>query len=165
MEATERLVHSLHNVTRGVWRLRSAERSIILKVVGPPSEPAGDPDDRTAIHDWRREAEILGGGLPEAYRAAGLRGPHIARRVDGPEGEISLWLEDQPGRSGGDWTPGELAVVAGRLGRAQGALATDGAARRPPGWASSAFMRRYLEVVDRTGRLGAPGRPGGMGGG
>ena len=139
-------------MTRGVWRLGSGERSIIVKVVGPPSEPSdssGDPDDRTAIHDWRREAEILGGGLPGAYRAAGLRGPHLLRRVDGPEvGEISLWLEDLPGRAGRDWTPGELAGVARRLGRAQGLLALEQAAERPPVWASSAFIRRYLEAID-----------------
>ena len=122
---------------------------MILKVVGPPDEPADRLDDRTAIHDWRRESAILGGGLPDAYRAAGLRGPRIQLREDGPgDGEIALWLEDVAGRPGGDWTMAEFGVAARRLGRAQGRLALEGGAGRAPDWASRGFLRRYLEDVE-----------------
>ena len=149
----ERLIHSRFNVTRGVWRLRGSDRSIILKVVGPLPGGATDPDDRTGIHDRRREVEILDGGLPVAYRTAGIRGPALLRRIDRPAtSQTAMFLEDVTGRPGADWSLAEFGVAARRLGRAQGRMALDGAGETPPGWASRSFLRRYLENVERRER-------------
>ncbi len=137
-------------MTRGVWRLRGGDRSIILKVVGPVAAGAIDADDRTAIHDRRREVEILDGGLPAAYRAAGIRGPALLRRVERPATrQTAMFLEDVSGRPGAEWSLSEYGVAARRLGRAQGRLAVDGAGEAPPGWASRSFLRRYLDNVER----------------
>lgn len=147
------LVHSRRNVTRGVWRLSGHRGSLILKVVGPgpPAASVAGPhariDDRTAIHDWRREPDILDGGLPAAYAAASVRGPRLLRREDRPD-TIALWLEDVAGRPAAEWTLDDFGTAMERLGRAQGRAARAGLGIRPPSWASRRFLRQHLARVD-----------------
>jgi len=123
----------------GVWRVRAAGRSAVLKLLrlnaGPhpkwPSRP--DPDD---AYYWLREPLAYESGLLEPFGV-----PRLLARVDRPGGDVALWLED-----GGDpyeqsWTPELLAAAARRLGAAQrGLLGVD------VPWLAHGWLREYFRL-------------------
>lgn len=122
--------------TVGVWRVRSAGRSLVLKhlALGAgssrtwPSEP-----ELESQYYWRREVDVyasgLGGELP-------FRLPQCTT-FERADGTVALWLEDV-----GDpepWPDAEIAGVARRLA-AMPVVAS------PPAWFAGDFFKRYLEL-------------------
>jgi hypothetical protein len=104
----EALRHNAGNAaTGGIWRVREARGSRILKVARPPrgETPAGSAwhtsDTPTHFNYWRREALAYESGLANSvYRDAGIRAPRLESQVTREDGAIELWLEDVVGPSG-----------------------------------------------------------------
>jgi hypothetical protein len=118
-----------------VWRVRSAQGSLIAKVL-PAAE--GDPPDWA---DHRREVLAYRTGVVRAFEPL-LRAPRrhgVARHADS---SVVLWLEDVGPPDAGPWDVPRLAAVARRLGTAQAALA-----RRPlPGhaWLNRSALTEFV---------------------
>ncbi len=133
--------------TVGVWRVRSAGRSAVLKLIrlgaAPlprwPSEP--DPSDP---YYWRREALVYESGLLDGLD--GLRAPELLATFERQDGSVAIWLEDVAAPP--PWTPERFGAFARRLGRAQATFA-----RRLPDeeWLSRGFLRGYLRLHEIGG--------------
>jgi hypothetical protein len=138
----ERLGHGRPAATVGVWRVRAAGASAVLKVVehnaeGHPRWPsAADPDHP---YYWRREPLTYESGLLD--RLGELRAPSLHASVTRDDGTVALWLEDAPPPPA--FTPDLLSEVSRRLGKAQGAFAVE-----PPlqPWLSRRWLRAYLAL-------------------
>lgn len=126
--------------TVGVWHVRVADRSAVLKLLrlGAGSninwETSAAPDHPRW---WRRELVVLRDGLVDVLRPE-LRPPTLLHTAERPDGSLALWLEDlgQPAT----WTLDALANVARLLGVAQ-RRAVD----HVPTVLPRAFLRAYLE--------------------
>jgi hypothetical protein len=131
--------------TAGVWRVRTADDTAILKVVRhdsagnerwPSSESESDP------YYWRREPLVYSSGLLDSLR--GLRAPRCRLCRERADGTVALWLDDVGAPPG--WTVAHFRAIAGDLGRMQGRLAADPPRER---WLSRGWFRRYLELRAR----------------
>lgn len=130
----------------GVWRVRAGGQSAVLKLLrlnaGPhpkwPSRP--EPDDP---YFWLREPAAYESGLLQPFGV-----PRLLARVDRPDGDVALWLED-----GGDpyekvWTPSLLGSAARRLGAAQRRLLGVDAPWLAHGWLREYFRLHELPLDD-----------------
>jgi hypothetical protein len=120
----------------GVWRVRSAGDSAVLKLIalnaGPPSRWASRPDPGDPYY-WRREPLAYASGLLEPFGV-----PRLRAMVERQDGSVALWLDD-----GGDppaWTPELLGDAARRLGFAQARASFDAP------WLGRGFLREYLAL-------------------
>jgi hypothetical protein len=122
--------------TVGVWRVRSAGRSLVLKhlALGAgtsrtwPSEPELDSQ-----YYWRREVDVYANGLGDDLP---FRLPECAP-FERADGTVALWLEDV-----GDtepWPDAEIADAARRL-------AAMPVVTNPPRWFAGNWFTRYLEL-------------------
>jgi len=153
-ERVELLTHNpLNAVTGGIWRVTSAERTAVCKVLtdgrdhdGPAWWAAsGDP---THWNWWLREALVYANDVPGLFRPAGLDAPTPLLIDERSDGTTVLWLEWVDGPSGQDLGVEGLAAFAGALGRAQGRLAEGGpdhAAWRGTPWLSRGFLVGYAD--------------------
>jgi hypothetical protein len=126
--------------TVGVWRVRVADSSAVLKLlrlgagsnINWAASPAPDHP-----RWWRREPDVLRSGLLDVLRPE-LRPPTLLHTAERPDGSLALWLEDlgQPTA----WTVEALARVARLLGVAQRRAVAQLPTRLPRG-----FLRAYLE--------------------
>jgi len=150
----ELLTHNPKNaVTRGVWRVRSGERSAVLKIVCGTrrTSDAKWTASREPAHwnYWRREAEFYASDLRQTLGDAGLGSPHLLASIERSADEIALWLEDVQGTRGDAWTLADHVAAAAALGRAQATVA-DGDSRGLA-WLSRGFLRAYSnKPVDFT---------------
>jgi len=130
----------------GVWRVRAGDRSAVLKLLrlnaGPhPKWPSrADPGDP---YYWLREPLAYASGVLDPFGV-----PRLLARVDRPDGDVALWLED-----GGDpheqrWTPELLAAAARRLGAAQQELLGADAPWLAHGWLREYFRLHELPLDD-----------------
>jgi Phosphotransferase enzyme family len=133
--------------TVGVWRVRGAGRTAVLKLIRLGAAPsprwpsAPDPSDP---YYWRREALVYGSGLVHALD--GLRAPDLLGTFEREDGSVAIWLEDVP--ESPPWTPERLGAFARRLGRVQAATAL----RLPDEeWLPRGFLRRYLRLHEIGG--------------
>ena len=138
-DSVVRLTHS--RVTRGVWRVAAGEDTAVVKVLAVPASPSEAAGD--SMRYWRREDRIYSAGMTAAYRDAGVRGPRLLARVDRPNGDIALWLEDVAGAPASSWDLPAFARAVRRLGRAQGTYSA-GAPLPSDDWLSRGFIRQYL---------------------
>jgi Phosphotransferase enzyme family len=129
-----------HGATVGVWRVRVADRSAVLKLLrldaGSNINWAASPEPDHPRW-WRRELVVLRDDLVNVLRPE-LRPPTLLHSADRPDGSVALWLEDlglPPA-----WTVEALARVARLLGVAQRRAAAYLPAALPRG-----FLRAYLE--------------------
>jgi hypothetical protein len=126
--------------TVGVWRVRVANASAVLKLLrlGAGSninwETSPEPDHPRW---WRRELVVLRDDLLDVLQPE-LRPPRLLHAADRPDGSLALWLEDlgQPAV----WTLDGLAGVARLLGAAQRR-----AIGHLPTGLTHGFLRAYLE--------------------
>jgi hypothetical protein len=133
--------------TVGVWRVRGADRTAVLKLIrlgaAPlprwPSKP--DPSDP---YYWRREALVYGSGLLDGLE--GLRAPQLLGAFERGDGSLAIWLEDVP--ESPPWTTDRLGAFARRLGRTQAAFAR---ALPDEEWLPTGFLRRYLRLHEIGG--------------
>ncbi len=134
--------------TVGIWRVRGADWTIIVKVLRHADGEAtsawqSEKDPRHPFY-WRREADAfesdLLASLPEI---GGLRAPASHGVVDRPDGTVAVWMEDVAGNSGSDWDLRRYHLAARHLGQLQGRLADAGALDQP--WLSRGWLPTYLE--------------------
>ena len=132
--------------TAGVWRVRTADDSAILKIVRhdsggnerwPSSELESDP------YYWRREPLVYSSGLLDAL-GNHVRAPRCRLCRERADGTVALWLEDV-GRHPA-WTLDRFRRIAADLGRMQGRTAA--ALPREP-WLSRGWFRAYLDLRAR----------------
>ena len=133
-DSIERLTHS--SATSGVWRVRTAGRSAVCKILRP------DDTEPASMRYWIREALVYR-QLPPQYRDAGVRAPALIGRFDRVDGQVAIWLEDVTGVPAANWTVEQFGRNLRRLGRAQGAYLAGSDLPTQP-WLSRQFLRRYL---------------------
>ncbi len=143
MEEVEPLGHGVPGATEGVWRVRAAGGSAILKLVG--RNPDGHPrwpssDEESSAYYWRREPRAYASGLLDAL-GGGLRAPRLLASVERESGSVALWLEDAGEHP--PWSVERLGTVAERLGRVQGRFA---AAPPDEPWLCRGWLRAYTEL-------------------
>ena len=103
----------------------TAEWSLILKVLSPPTDPVQPTD----FNYWRREAHALESGLLNEL-PGGLTAPRCFGVVDQPGGECWIWMEDVADLFGSvedtgvEWPLEHYGVVARHLGQFNGAYLT-----------------------------------------
>lgn len=126
--------------TAGVWRVRVAGGSAVLKLLRLDAgsnvnwAASAAPDHPRW---WRRELVVLRDDLVEVLRPE-LRPPTLLHVGDRPDGSLALWLEDLGPPAA--WSVEALARVARRLGVAQ----RRAVAHLPTGLPRG-FLRAYLE--------------------
>jgi hypothetical protein len=85
-----------HGATVGVWRVRVAERSAVLKLLrlgaGSNINWAASPEPDHPRW-WRRELVVLRDDLLNVLRPD-LRPPTLLHSADRADGSLALWLED-----------------------------------------------------------------------
>jgi hypothetical protein len=146
--ATEPLRHGLGNAaTGGIWRVRGAVGSAILKVARLPA--AADParafptsDELHHWNYWRRETLAYETGLAAtAYADAGIAAPALLEGYARADGTVELWLADVIGTAAWDWPVTRLGRFAYELGVAQARWA--GRVPDLP-WLSRHWLGQYL---------------------
>jgi len=137
----ERLSHS--SVTRGVWRVQTNCATAVAKVLPAPESQTGDTATPSAMRYWLREALVYEAGLPGPYRDAGLRCPALLARIDRPDGDVAVWMEDVQGVPADRWTLDDFGRALGRLGQAQGAYVA-GTPLPADNWLCRAFLRQFM---------------------
>jgi hypothetical protein len=126
--------------TVGVWRVRMADRSVVLKLLrlGAGSnvnwEASAEPGHPRW---WRRELVVLRDNLVGVMRPE-VRPPVLLHTAERSDGSLALWLEDLG--SPAEWSVEALARVARLLGSAQ-RRAIDHVPKGLP----HGFLRAYLE--------------------
>jgi hypothetical protein len=141
------LAHNpLNAVTGGIWRVRGARRSLVVKAVTDGRDHAGphwwaaSREDRH-WNSWRREVLAYREHLSECFEPDGVGAPALVAADETHDGAVVLWLEDVRGRTGPDLEVDDLVALAHALGRAQGRLCTAGGWDRP--WLSRYYLREY----------------------
>ena len=135
--------HAGNAVTAAIHRVEAGKESFVVKVVTGDGEGTWPTSDEpTHWNHWAREPLAYRDGLVTAYEPAAIRAPRRVAAVDRSPRTIALWLEDVTGVPGAAWEPRRFAVLAERLGRAQGAIAARGVPQRP--WLSRRWLRGYL---------------------
>jgi hypothetical protein len=129
--------------TRSVSRVETSNGTAVVKVIAPDQLAIHDPDNP---YFALREPALYERGLPAAYTDAGIAMPTLLGRFD-RENDISLWLEQAQGTSGGDLTLHNYERVARRLGCAHGAT-TEPTSDVP--WSRN-FLPTYLTIWDDVG--------------
>jgi hypothetical protein len=127
--------------TLGVWRIRSGERTSVLKLLalgaGPTRAWRSEAEVESPFY-WRREVEVYASDLLDGAPFRAPRHQAFERR----DGSVALWLEDV-----GDpepWPSDDIAAVTARL-------ASMRAPETEPPWLARGWLRRYLEVrADRV---------------
>jgi hypothetical protein len=137
---------ALNPVTGGIWRVRGAVGSAILKILTAPSadrDRGWESSDAPAHWNyWRREAEALSSGLAAtAYAEAGLAGPELLTAVVHPRA-IELWCAEATGVPGTEQRGPDMVRLAERLGAGQAAW-VDAVPGEP--WLSRRWLRQYVE--------------------
>lgn len=129
-----------HGATVGVWRVRVADKSAVLKLLrlgaGSNVNWAASPEPDHPRW-WRREFVALRDDLVGVLRPE-LRPPTLLHAAERPGGSVALWLEDLGHPA--TWTIEALARVARLLGAAQRRAVAHLPAALPRG-----FLRAYLE--------------------
>jgi Ser/Thr protein kinase RdoA (MazF antagonist) len=121
--------------------VRARDASAVLKLLRVDASPNPNwksSPDPAHPRWWRRELEVLQGGLIEEFEPD-LRAPRLLRAAGRPDGALALWLEDL-GRPA-TWTLERIADVARLLGVAQARVTHEGLPIGLP----RGFLRAYLE--------------------
>jgi Phosphotransferase enzyme family len=135
------------SATAGLWRIRSADRSAVVKLLAH-APAGGSPNWRSGEREshwyyWRREAEAYRSGLLDGL-GGGLRAPRCDLVADREDGSVALWLEDLGGDPASSWSVDRYHDAARHLGRAQGEYITGRPLPAEP-WLSRRWMRSYLD--------------------
>jgi hypothetical protein len=135
--------------TVGVWRVRAANTSAVLKLLrlgaGSNINWAASPDPEHPRW-WCRELVVLRDHMLDAMRPE-LRPPDLLHTAGRPDGSVALWLEDLG--SPATWTIEALADVARLMGVAQRRVLDELPQALPNG-----FLGAYLEP--RASHLAEP---------
>jgi hypothetical protein len=142
----ELLGHATPAATAGVWRVRTADDTAILKVVRhdpngnerwPSSDLESDP------YYWRREPLFYSSDLLGRF-GDDVKAPRCRLCRERDDGTVALWLDDAGAHP--DWTVDRFRRIAADLGRMQGRAA----AQLPSEpWLSRGWLRAYLDLRAR----------------
>jgi Phosphotransferase enzyme family len=137
------------SATLGIWRVRAADRTAILKLVahsegGHPNWRSGEAASHWLY--WRREPLAFESGLLD-FEPGSLRAPACALVAERDDGSVALWLEDVQGLPGAAWPVDRYGSAARHLGRMHGTFLADGALPELE-WLSRDWLRIYLEQRD-----------------
>lgn len=143
----------IHSVTGGVYRIRSRDDSLVVKVVrhGVDVDPGGlwvagaDPSHRNY---WKREWLAFDSGLLDGLPGR-LRAPRTLLTTERTDGECWIWMEDVAGRHGPELAVEDYEVIARDLATTQGAYAAGAAELPTQGWLSRDWLRGWVEVSGR----------------
>jgi hypothetical protein len=153
-ERVELLTHNpLNAVTGGIWRVATAERTVVCKVLTDGSGHEGPEwwaasGDPTNWNWWLREALVYVNDLPGLFRPEGVDAPAPLLVDEHDGGTTVLWLEWVDGTPGPELGVDGLAEFATALGRAQARLAQGGpdhAAWSGTPWLSRGFLAAYAD--------------------
>ncbi len=143
----ETLRHNKGNAaTVGIWRVRGALASAVLKIACPPAAARVGfwPTSNEPSHwnYWRREALAYTSGLAgSAFGAAGITASDLIEANTRADGRVEVWLADIHGAEGFDWSMARIARFAYELGAGQATWA----GRVPEhGWLSRHWLAQYL---------------------
>jgi hypothetical protein len=150
----ESLSQPVASASRGIWRVRHGDRSVVLKLVahedgGHPQWLAGE--DVAHWYYWRREVLAYDTGLL-ASLPRGLRAPRCHAVIPRDDGSITLWLEDLGDASASAWGIDRYALAARQLGRTQGRYLVD-VPLPAHDWLSRGWLRSYLALRDGDAEL------------
>jgi len=140
----------IHSVTGGVYRVRAAGRSAVLKVVrhgdgATPDGLWGADADVGARNYWKREWLAFDSGLLDRLPGL-LRAPRTLLTVERDEAECWIWMSDAGGRTGSALSIADLGTVAHALGTTQGAYAAGTAPLPDEPWLSRDWLRGWVDV-------------------
>jgi hypothetical protein len=150
----ESLYEPVASASAGIWRLRAAGRSLVLKLVSHAD--GGHENWRSGLEPthwyyWRREALAYQTGLleslPGATEASRLRAPRCHAVVERGDGSVALWLEDLGDASASRWGLPRYELAARHFGRMQGRY-LDATALPNDEWLSRNWLRTYLSQRD-----------------
>ncbi|MFG2028910.1 aminoglycoside phosphotransferase [Streptomyces sp. NPDC048825] len=126
----EPLTHNPKNgVTGGVWRVRVADRSAVLKVLTRGKRTTATwaaSEDPRHWNFWRREAHVYEDGIARTWEPWGITASKLLASVERPDGDVALWLEDVAGEPATGWSVDAHARHARRLGAAHGRALAEG---------------------------------------
>jgi hypothetical protein len=142
----EMLGHATPAATAGVWRVRTADDTAILKVVR--HDPDGNerwPSSELESHPyyWRREPLLYSSGLLGRF-GDDVKTPRCRLCREREDGTVALWLDDAGAHP--DWTVERFRRIAADLGRMQGRAAAE-LPSEP--WLSRGWFRTYLDLRAR----------------
>lgn len=149
-----RVYEPVASASSGIWRVRTGERSAILKVVAHSDD--GHPNWRsgrspTHWYYWRREALAYETRLL-ASLTGGLRAPACYLVSSRDDGSVALWLEDLQSSPATMWPLERYGSAARHLGQMQGAF-LGGRPLPDHDWLSHDWLRSYLHQRDRDTHL------------
>lgn len=122
--------------TVGVWRVRSAGRSLVLKhlALGAGNSPTWPSEPELgSLYYWRREFDVYAAGLGHEVP---FRLP-ACTAFERPDGTLALWLEDVGNPE--PWPEADIVDVARRL-------AAMPAVPSPPPWFADDWLNGYLDL-------------------
>jgi hypothetical protein len=146
----------IHAVTGGVYRVRAAGESLVIKIV---RDGAGLADATGGLwlagadvghrNYWKREWLAFDNGLLDSLPGR-LRAPRTMLTTERDNGECWIWMEDVHGRIGADLTLDDYAQIGRDLGTTQGAYAAGTAAMPDDAWLSRGWLRGWVEASGRN---------------
>jgi hypothetical protein len=143
--SVEQLYEPVASASRGIWRVRIADRSAVLKLVA--HSDGGSVNWRSGAdpshwYYWRREVLAYDSGLLGSLPGR-LRAPRCYAATARDDGSVALWLEDLGGASAAAWPIERYGDAARHLGETQGSYLVN----RPlptDAWLSRGWLRSYL---------------------
>ena len=144
----------IHSVTGGVYRVRAAGRSAVLKIVrhgaGATADGLWGADaDASARNYWKREWLAFDTGLLDGLPGH-LRAPRTLLTTEHGDDECRIWMEDVAGRTGSALGDDDLRAAARALGSMQGAYAAGAVPLPGQPWLSREWLRGWVEVCARS---------------
>jgi hypothetical protein len=147
--AVERVYEPVASASSGIWRVRTDDRSAILKLIAHSDgghENWRSGEEPSHWYYWRREVLAYESGMLGSL-TGGVRAPTCLLAASRGDGSVALWLEDLHGTPATRWSLERYEIASRHLGQTQGAFLAD----RPlpdDTWLSRNWLRAYLRQRD-----------------
>lgn len=140
----------IHSVTGGVYRVRSGDDSLVVKIVRHGTDATPDQlwqsgADVSHRNYWKREWLGFDSGLLASLPGR-LRAPRPALTVEHADGDCWIWMEDVSGRTGSSLRLDDYAAIARALGSTQGAFASGAVALPNQPWLSRDWLSGWVDL-------------------
>jgi hypothetical protein len=145
----ERIYEPVASASAGIWRVRTADRSAVLKLIAHSDDGHVNwrsGEDPGHWYYWRREVLAYESGLL-ASLTGGMRAPRCYVVAPRGDGSVALWIEDLGDASATGWTIARYGLAARHLGRTQGRYLTE-VPLPDQNWLSRGWLRAYLTQRD-----------------
>jgi hypothetical protein len=140
----------IHSVTGGVYRVRTGNESLVVKVVRHGTDSTPDQlwqsgSEETHRNYWKREWLAFDSGLLASLPGQ-LRAPRPALTTQPSDDECWIWMEDIGGRTGSALELKDYPRIAHALGTTQGAYASGDVRLPDQAWLSRNWLRGWVDV-------------------